>query len=138
MYDAILISPHYNYSRDGKTIPPQDTQNYQDLSMVIPLGILYIAQYLNDCGFKVRVVHIPHDIYLLSRFGLTQDHNNRFVEEILAKYPSRVCGIQVHWYLYCGGAVFISKLYKKLFPEIYAADLNELLSKFNLYMNIPQ
>jgi radical SAM superfamily enzyme YgiQ (UPF0313 family) len=117
MYDAILISPHYNYGHEGTTIPPQDTENYQDLSMIIPLGILYIAQYLNDCGYNVRVVHIPNDIYLLSRFGLTDDPGEKNVEKILAKYPARVCGIQVHWYLYCGGAVFISKLYKKLFPD---------------------
>jgi radical SAM superfamily enzyme YgiQ (UPF0313 family) len=117
MYDAILVSPHYNYSHDGATIPPQDTENHQDLSMIIPLGILYIAQYLNDCGYNVRVVHIPHDIYFLRRFGLTEDHKINSVEKILAKYPARVCGIQVHWYLYSGGAVFISKLYKTLFPD---------------------
>jgi radical SAM superfamily enzyme YgiQ (UPF0313 family) len=116
MYDAILISPHYNYSHDGAAIPIQGTENYQDLSMIIPLGILYIAQYLNDRGYGVRVVHIPHEIYFLSRFGPT-DNYKKMIEKILTKYPARVCGIQVNWYLYCGGAIFISKLYKKLFPK---------------------
>lgn len=117
MYDAILISPHYHYSQEGTAIPTHDSKNYQDLSMIIPLGILYIAQYLNDCGYNVRVVHIPNDLFWLRRFGLTEDNKENLVEKILAKYPARVCGIQVHWYLYCGGAIFISKVYKKLFPK---------------------
>jgi len=58
MYDVILISAHYNYGKDGTMIPPQNAEDYDDLSMIIPLGIIYIAQYLHDCGFKVRVVHI--------------------------------------------------------------------------------
>jgi radical SAM superfamily enzyme YgiQ (UPF0313 family) len=117
MYDAILISPHYNYRQDGTPVPPLDKDNYQDLSMIIPLGLLYIAQYLNDFGYNVRVVHIPQELYFLRRFNPTEDATQNFIEKILVNYPARVCGIQVHWYLYCGGAVFISKLYKTLFPD---------------------
>jgi radical SAM superfamily enzyme YgiQ (UPF0313 family) len=117
MYDAILISTHYSYGNDGTMIPLQNAGNHQDLSMVIPLGVIYIAQYLHDCGFNVRVVHLPHEIHALRRFGLNEDHLKNAIEKILGKYPARVCGIQVHWYLYCGGALFISNLYKKIFPE---------------------
>ncbi len=107
MYDAILISTHYNYDNDGTMIPPQNTEDYEDLSMDIPLGIIYVAQYLHECGFKVRVVHIPHEMHALRRFGINEDQIKHSVEKILRKYPAHVCGIQVHWYLYCGGAVFI-------------------------------
>jgi len=117
MYDAILICTHYNYREDGSMIPPQNTEDYEDLSMIIPLGVIHIAQYLHDCGFKVRVVHLAHEMHALRRFGLSEDHLENPVEKILRNYPARVCGIQVHWYLYCGGAVFISNLYKKLFPD---------------------
>lgn len=117
MYDVILISAHYNYGKDGTMILPQNVEDYDDLSMIIPLGIIYIAQYLHDCGFKVRVVHIPHEIHSLRRFGINEDQIKNPVEKILRKYPAHVCGIQVHWYLYCGGAIFISSLYKKLFPD---------------------
>ena len=44
MYDAILISTHYSYGIDGTPIPPLNADNYEDLSMDIPLGIIYIAQ----------------------------------------------------------------------------------------------
>ena len=111
MYDAILISTHYDYTSDGKVIPPRNTEEYEDLSMLIPLGVVHIAQYLHDCGFKVRVVHIPHEIHALRRFGIDETSLINPVEEILRNYPAHVCGIQVHWYLYCGGAVYISNLY---------------------------
>ena len=48
MYDAVLISTHYNYDDEGRIIPPKDAENYEDLSMIIPLGIIHIAQYLHD------------------------------------------------------------------------------------------
>lgn len=117
MYDAILISTHYNYNAGGIMIPSQTEEDYEDLSMDIPLGIIHIAQYLHDCGFKVRVVHIPHEVHSLRRFRINEDQIKNSIEKILKNYPAHVCGIQVHWYLYCGGAVFISNLYKKLFPD---------------------
>lgn len=117
MYDAILISTHYNYDNDGAMSPRQNAEDYEDLSMIIPLGIIHIAQYLHDCGFKVRVVHIPHEMHSLTRFGINGDLLKNPIEKILKNYPAHVCGIQVHFYLYCGGALFISKLYKKIFPE---------------------
>jgi len=118
MYDAILISPHYNYVKDGTIIPSQNSVDYDDLSMIIPLGIISIAQYLHDCGFKVRVVHLPHEMgmYALKQKGLKKDRLANPVEEILKKYPAYVCGIQLHFYLYCGAVFFISNLYRKLFP----------------------
>ena len=117
MYDAVLISTHYNYDDEGTMIPPQNAEDYEDLSMIIPLGIIHMAQYLHDCGFKVRVLHIPHEMHSLRRFGINEDQIENPVEKILRRYPAHVCGIQVHWYLYCGGAVFVSNLYKKLFPD---------------------
>jgi len=117
MYDAILISTHYNYERNGMVMPSLHEGDHEDLSMIIPLGVIHIAQYLHDNGFNVRVVHLPHEIHALNCLGANQDYVNNPIEEILQKYPARVCGIQVHWYLYCGGAVFISNAYKKLFPD---------------------
>ena len=117
MYDAILISTHYNYNYDGTPILPLNKEDYVDLSMIVPLGIVYIAQYLHDSGFNVRVVHIPHEMQYLRRFDIVEDQITHSIERILEFYPAHVCGIQVHWYLYCGGAVHIANLYKRLFPD---------------------
>lgn len=117
MYDVILISPHYNYDRDGGPLPAQDATDGQDLSMTIPLGIIHVAQYLHDCGINVRVVHLPHEIYTLRRMGLPLAQLQNPIEAILSKYPARVCGIQAHFYLYIGGALRISEIYKNLFPD---------------------
>jgi len=117
MYDAVLISTHYNYGSDGTMIPAQNDEDYFDLSHVIPLGIIHIAQYLHDCGFKVRVLHIPHEMYFIRSCGVGEDELKNYIEKILGKYPAHVCGIQAHWHLYSGGSLFISNLYKKLFPD---------------------
>ena len=72
MYDVILISTHYNYHLDGSILPSQDREEHDDLSYIIPLGIVSIAQYLHNRGFNVRVVHIPHEMHLLRRFGINE------------------------------------------------------------------
>ena len=117
MYDAVLISTHYDYGSDGTMLPRQDSEDHEDLSTIIPLGLIHVAQYLDCSGFKVRVVHIPQLMESMNRFGLNQDQLDNPVEKILRKFPAHVCGIQAHFYLYSGGAVFISNLYKKLFPD---------------------
>ncbi len=117
MYDAILISPHYHYGDDGAAFPALNEENYENLTMVVPLGIVHVAQYLHDRGFNTRVVHLPHEYYALGRVGVHEELVGNLAEKILKKYPARVCGVQVHWYLYSGGGVFISNLYKKLFPD---------------------
>jgi radical SAM superfamily enzyme YgiQ (UPF0313 family) len=117
MYDAVLISTHYNYDNKGRIVPTPGGDDFHDLSHVIPLGLIHIAQYLHECGFSVRLVHLPHQIYSLRRFGFKEDDEETCLEKILGRYPARVCGIQAHWHLYCGGAVFISDLYKKIFPD---------------------
>ena len=117
MYDAILISTHYNYGSAGTMLPRQDSADHEDLSTIIPLGLIHVAQYLHDSGFKVRVVHIPQLMESMNRFGLGEDQLDNPIEKILRKFPAHVCGVQAHFYLYSGGAVFISNLYKKLFPD---------------------
>ena len=118
MYDAILISPHYDYHRhDGQAIPNPDDPDKQNLSMIIPLGILHLAQHLYDIGYNIRVVHLPHEYSALQRVGIDIRQIDNPVESILKNYPARVCGIQTHFYLYCGGAVRVAEIYKELFPD---------------------
>jgi radical SAM superfamily enzyme YgiQ (UPF0313 family) len=117
MYDAILISPHYDYDRVGQPVPALNATDVQDLSMIIPLGIVHVAQYLHDCGLKVHVVHLPQELYTLQRLGLAVDQLESPIKAILEKYPARVCGLQAHFYLYSGGAVHVAGVYKSLFPE---------------------
>jgi radical SAM superfamily enzyme YgiQ (UPF0313 family) len=117
MYDAILVSPHYHYDRDGQPLPAQDAPDCQNLSMIIPLGILHLAQYLHDCGFEVRVVHMPQEFYAIERLGVAVNLLQNPVDLILKNYPARICAIQSHFYLYCGGAERVAKIYRNLFPD---------------------
>jgi len=117
MYDVVLISPHYHYDQDGHPLPNLEDAHFQDLSMVIPLGLIHLAQALHDKGLTVQVVHLPHKFHNLRRFGIDPDRVDHPVEAILKRYPARVCGIQAHFYLYCGGALHVSGSYKALFPD---------------------
>lgn len=117
VFDAILVTTHYNYDEEGYGIPPASGSGFSDLSYVVPLGIIHIAQYLFNCGLNVRVVHLPHEMHTLRRFGMDEASIKDAMPSILSRYPARVCGIQVHWHLYCGGALYISSAYKNLFPE---------------------
>jgi Radical SAM superfamily/B12 binding domain len=117
MYDVVLISPHYHYDKGGRPLPNPEDAHFQDLSMVIPLGLIHLAQALHDKGLTVRVVHLPHEFHNLRRFGFDTDALDQPVETILKRYPARVCGIQSHFYLYCGGALHVSGIYKTLFPD---------------------
>ena len=58
MYDIVLISTHYHYDKDGQPLPRPEDTHYQDLSMVIPLGLIHLAQALHDKGLTVQVVHL--------------------------------------------------------------------------------
>lgn len=82
---------------------PPDAVDFQNLSTIIPLGILHLAQHLHDRGFLVRVVRLPHEFYALQRLGLAVNRMMNPLETILSRYPARICGIQAHFYLYCGG-----------------------------------
>ena len=85
MYDAVLISTHYNYGSDGTMIPAQNDESYFDLSHVIPLGIIHIAQYLHDCGFNVRVLHIPHEMNSIRSYGVGEDELKNYFKKKLKK-----------------------------------------------------
>jgi radical SAM superfamily enzyme YgiQ (UPF0313 family) len=117
MYDAVLLTTHYNYTLDGAPIPPENSGEYEDLSMHVPLGMMYLAQHLHNSSFNVRVVHLPQIMRSLTGFGIPPEQKGTTIKTILKNYPARVCGIQVHFYLYCGGALFVSKVYKELFPD---------------------
>ncbi len=117
MYDVVLISPHYNYDPHGRPNPDIGAAEFQNLSMIVPLGIVHVAQYLYNCGFQVKVVHLPHEFRALQALGLDLERLESPLEAILQHYPARVCGLQAHFYLYAGGAVRIAAVYRKLFPQ---------------------
>lgn len=111
LYDAILISPHYGYDDDG--IPLLRKDNLDDMSDIVPLGILSITQYLSDKGFCVKLVHLPHEFKNISK------NKKITLVDILKKYPARVVGIQAHWFLYIDGMKQVAEQYKKLFPKAF-------------------
>jgi radical SAM superfamily enzyme YgiQ (UPF0313 family) len=100
-YDVVLISPHIDYDNDDKPFNP-----YDEIDKIIPLGIISIAQYLENKGFKVKLLHIPLEFNIKSNLS-----------SVIQKYKSPLYLIQCHWYLYGGGAIKVAKICKKINPD---------------------
>jgi radical SAM superfamily enzyme YgiQ (UPF0313 family) len=104
-WDVLIISTHVLYSPDGIPERPSSV----DLSFIVPLGVLSIAQYLESCGVRVKLLHME-SVYTSDPQGWNLDH-------VLAAYPARIVGIQAHWYLYANGAITVAERYKRIHPD---------------------
>lgn len=104
-FDVLLISPHTSYRSDGR---PRFSS--LELSDVVPLGLLSIAQFLHAQGLRVKLLHLP------SEHEQPFEEANWDLDAILAGHAARVVGIQAHWYLYCNGAIQIADRYRRIHP----------------------
>ena len=98
-YDTILISTHFDYDENLMPILSDS-----DVSTILPIGMLSIAQHLHDKGYKVKVIHLPSFI-------------EKDPKKILKRYNSEIALIQCHWYLYGSGAIKMAGLYKSMHPD---------------------
>jgi hypothetical protein len=98
--------------------------------------LLTKAEFVELCKSKnIRFISLLEENPLnmnINEIRLRYTFYKYFIEFLIKDY-----GIE-RFHQYLKKYIINPRDYKKLFPEIYAADLNELLSKFNLYMNIPQ
>lgn len=125
--DAIIVSPHVDYLESGF---PQVLE--ADFSVILPLGAMYVAQHLNDRGFKVAFLHIPSLMSQPAYAGMN-------LEQILAQFPAKICAIQCNWFLYVGGTAVVSETYRRLFPQaqIVAGGIHASTSYTEMLGEIP-
>lgn len=126
--DALIVSPHVDYDSEGQP----KLQDY-DLSIILPLGAMYVVQHLNDRGYKVAFLH-------LSTYLSEPENKGLSLEQVLARFPAKICAIQCNWFLYLGGTAEVSRAYRKLFPnaQIIAGGIHATGSKQSLMDNIPE
>ena len=92
MYDIVLISTHYHYDMDGKPLPRPEDAHYQDLSMVIPLGLVHLAQALHDAPdiqSQIRVYWIggPNKKWSANAYSyIAENHPDLWMIEANATY----------------------------------------------------
>ena len=99
MYDIVLISPHYHYDKDGNPLPRPEDAHYQDLSMVIPLGLIHLAQALHDKDLTVQVVHLHLEFHNLRRFGIDPEKYNVNGGSIAIGHPFGMTGARMTGHL---------------------------------------
>jgi anaerobic magnesium-protoporphyrin IX monomethyl ester cyclase len=104
-YDALIISPHVLYDADGFPV----RSGSQDLSFIVPLGVLSIAQHLDSRGLRVKLLHLE-SVY-------QSDPDGWDLDRIFAAHPALVVGIQAHWYLYAESALVVAERYRRLHPD---------------------
>ena len=113
-YDVLLIHPPAIYDFREKAIfyGPIALTVSESTSQFItpPIGMLSIADYLDQNGYKVLVDNIDERMITSESFN---------VETYIANLSARVYAIGLHWCVHSQGAIEIAKLCKKLHPEAF-------------------
>ncbi|MFQ6118122.1 MAG: TIGR04190 family B12-binding domain/radical SAM domain protein, partial [Candidatus Bipolaricaulia bacterium] len=74
-----------------------------------PLGFATISSYLEERGYRVRIINL----------ALRMMENRRFdVPAFLARLKPRLFGIDLHWLPHAHGSLEVAKILKELHPEI--------------------
>ncbi len=109
--DLILLHPPSVYDFRQKTIlygPVSDLIPSSPVFELYPIGLTSIAAYLEQAGYRVRIVNLA--------VRMLKDKN--FNAETMIKHLNAlVFGIDLHWMVHCHGAIEVAKLVKKHHPE---------------------
>jgi B12-binding domain/radical SAM domain protein len=83
---------------------------FSPLFIMIPLGVLSIAQHLAKNGFRVKIVNLGE---------LMIDNPSIEIESIIKGLDARVFAIDLHWAVHSNGAIKTAELCKQLHPNSY-------------------
>jgi len=133
-YDVVLIHPPslYDFRKEiwfpgpiDRTVP-----NYTPIFIMFPIGLISIGAYLQDRGYKVKIINLAEEMINNKEFN---------VEQFLFRLKSNLYAIDLHWTVHSQGAIKIAELCKKYHPDskvvlggltaTYFAD--EIISNFN-------
>ncbi|MCK4917227.1 MAG: cobalamin-dependent protein [Candidatus Omnitrophica bacterium] len=79
-------------------------------TVLLPMGLLSIADYIYRQGFSVNIVH----------FGLEKINNPHFsLEDYLKSTNPKVVGLSLHWHYQCYDTIKIAKQIKLFNPNIF-------------------
>lgn len=110
--DLILLHPPSVYDFREESIlygPISDLIPSSPIFEMYPLGFLTIQSYLEQRGYKVRIVNL----------ALKMMKNEEFdVREFISNLEPKAFGIDLHWLPHVHGSLEIAKIVKEEHPEI--------------------
>jgi len=109
--DLVLLHPPSVYDFREKAIlygPVSDLIPSSSMFEMYPIGFTSIAEYLENAGYRVRIVNLA--VRMLS--------DNKFdAEAMIEKLKAPVFGIDLHWLVSSHGAIEVARIVKKYHPE---------------------
>ncbi|MBI2851365.1 MAG: TIGR04190 family B12-binding domain/radical SAM domain protein [Chloroflexi bacterium] len=108
--DLILLHAPSVYDFRQKTIlygPVSDLIPPSPVFEMYPIGLTSIAEYLEEAGYRVRIVNLAVRM-------MRDPHFN--AEEMIKRLKAPIFGIDLHWMVHCHGSIEIARLVKKNHP----------------------
>lgn len=110
--DLVLLHAPAVYDFRERSImfgPVSDMVPSTPIFEMYPLGLTTMAEYLEHHGITVRIVNLA---------GLMLHKPDFDVEAYLRKLDARMFGIDLHWLPHAHGSVEISRIVKRLHPDV--------------------
>jgi B12-binding domain/radical SAM domain protein len=111
-YDLVLLHPPSIYDFRTKSQirgPISDVIPSSSIFDMYPIGLTSIAGYLEQFGYKVKIVNLAARMLRDREFD---------VENKIRSLQSSAFGIDLHWLPHAQGSIEIAKLVKKYHPDI--------------------
>jgi len=108
--DLILLHPPSVYDFREKAIlygPVADLIPSSSVFEMYPIGFTSIAEYLENAGYRVRIVNLAVRMMSDEKFD---------TEAMIKKLKSPVFGIDLHWLVSSHGAIEVARIVKKYHP----------------------
>jgi B12-binding domain/radical SAM domain protein len=109
--DLVLLHPPSVYDFRQKAIlygPVADLIPSSSMFEMYPIGFTSIAEYLENAGYRVRIVNLAVRMLSDRKFD---------AEAMIKKLKAPVFGIDLHWLVSSHGAIEVARLVKKHHPD---------------------
>jgi B12-binding domain/radical SAM domain protein len=109
--DLVLLHPPSVYDFRRQTIlygPIADLIPSSSMFEMYPIGFTSIAEYLENAGYRVRIVNLAVRMLSDPKFD---------AEAMIKRLKSPVFGIDLHWLVSSHGAIEVARIVKKYHPE---------------------
>lgn len=111
-FDIVFIHPPAIYDFRKKAILPgpiaRTVPIYTHMFIMLPIGMISMASYLEERGLKVRVFNLAEKMLIEKTLD---------VEAFLGGLKSRIYAIDLHWCVHSQGAIEIARICKALHPD---------------------
>ena len=107
---VLLHAPHvYDFRKVPQLYGPvSDLVPATPVFEMYPLGFTSLAEYLENAGYRVRIVNLAYRMLRDARFD---------AEKFIKRIRAPIFGIDLHWMVHAHGAAEIAKLVKKHHPK---------------------